>query len=116
MTDTQEIVAQIWADVMSNERRIAADAARADPEKHKCTRIFPGSTRFSYWEAKDRRGSRVRFCYSAERNAAGYFMGWREVETAKAVKRRDFHVSQSKRDIKARCYRQFQAFKSEQPA
>lgn len=103
--DVKDVVASIWADVMATERRIAADEARRNPDRHKLSPIFEGSTRYCYFTTRNGRGSEVRYCYSVERNVAGYFLGWRETVTKRRVKRDEFHASKSKRDIAARCRR-----------
>lgn len=49
-----------------------------DPDAHALTKIMAGGkpTSYRYFRSK-RRG--VRFCYLVHRNAAGYFLTWREV-------------------------------------
>lgn len=55
-------------------------AAKADPVKHKKTKLFRGGLRYRYWPAgKDGRGREIRFAYTTTRNVAGYFLGFREV-------------------------------------
>lgn len=64
---------------MASEER----AAKADPLKHKLSRVMergkPLSSR--HWGAIKVSPTRtVKFCWSAHRNVAGFFVGWREVE------------------------------------
>lgn len=54
-------------------------AAKADPHKHRLTRVMENND-YRYWRAgTDGRGREVRFCWSTHRNVAGYFLSWREV-------------------------------------
>lgn len=82
----------------------ASDARRrailADPAKHKLTREFPAGARLNwrFWQVKGKRAPRVRYCYSTERNLAGYFLGWREVWDAKRGQgRRDMWIASKRR-------------------
>jgi hypothetical protein len=86
---------------MNNERELKA--AKADPLAHKTTRLFePGvSTSYRYYGGKrNGKNQRVLFCYSVHRNAAGFFLGWREVYMQNGTVKRDQWVS---RRVKARC-------------
>jgi hypothetical protein len=58
--------------------RRESDAAEADPERHKLTRVFTGPMRYRYWRSKDGRGTKVRYCYCTTPNAAGYYLVFRE--------------------------------------
>jgi hypothetical protein len=74
-------------------------AVLANPEKHKKTLQFPENARMRwlYYGSITSRGKRYRYCYSTERNLAGYFLGWREVWSIKSgLGRRDM-ISASKR-------------------
>ena len=85
---------------MNNDREAAA--AKADPLAHKLTRVFePGvSTNYRYWgPVKNGKGQRVRFCWSSHRNAAGFFLGWRETWMKNGTVKRDQWAS---RRVKAR--------------
>ena len=86
---------------MNNEREEAA--AKADPLKHKTTRLFGAgvSASYRYYGGKrNGKGQRVMFCYSVHRNVAGFFLGWREVYMKNGTVKRDRWVS---RRVKARC-------------
>lgn len=76
---------------VASHDRIRDEAAR-DPAKHKLTTVFPrdGHTRYRYWQSKAGKGVReVRFCYSTGRNAAGYFLTWRERDVGGGRWKRD---------------------------
>src|SRR5206468_3447305 len=64
--------------VEAMERR--RKAVLADPAKHKTTLEFPEGARLNarFWGTIKSRGKTVRYCYSTERNLAGYFLCWRE--------------------------------------
>jgi hypothetical protein len=65
-------------------------AAVADPLAHKLCRIFPYgvSNRYRYYSSRrDGRNREVRFCWSVNRNAAGFYLGWRELVSKAQVKR-----------------------------
>ena len=77
--------------------------AKADPVKHKLCMVFPGGPRYRYF-AKQRRGLVIRWCWSVNRNAAGYFLSWRETVNAKrgGGKRDRFVASRTRAKMKAR--------------
>ena len=80
---------------MLTESRAAE--AKADPKRHKLTTLFEGPANYAYWPAgRDARGAKVRFCWSKHRNVAGYFLGWREVESKQSLKRFDFFARRAK--------------------
>lgn len=86
---------------MNNDREEAA--AKADPLKHKQSRLFGAgvSAGYRYYGGKrNGKGQRVMFCYSVHRNIAGFFLGWRETYMKNGTVKRDQWVS---RRVKARC-------------
>ncbi len=88
-------------DQMNMERE--QKAAKADPIKHKLSRVFDQgvSAAYRYYGGKKNgKGQRVLFCYSVHRNTAGFFLGWREVYMKNGTVKRDRWVS---RRVKARC-------------
>jgi hypothetical protein len=71
---------RLFAEFEQDNRRRELEAAKADPKKHKLTKVFENRTNYRYYPGgKDGRGWEVRFCWSSHRNVAGYFLGWREV-------------------------------------
>lgn len=59
-----------------------SDQAKADPKKHKLSRVMEGRYGLNYYwlpSGKDGLGRKVYFCWSKHRNVAGYFLTWREV-------------------------------------
>lgn len=103
-SDVQEFINEMWVGAMRRNNEEEARRAAADPDKHKLSRVFDNSS-YRYFKTRNGRGSEVRFCYSVHRNVAGYFLGWTETLTKKAVKRDNFHAAKSKRDIVDRCRR-----------
>ena len=78
--------------------------AKADPLAHKLTRVMedgkPPSYRYWRGELTNGKGQRVRFCWTVHRNAAGFYLGFRETWRKNGNTVRDQFVS---RRVKARC-------------
>lgn len=92
-----------------NRKREEA-AAQRDPLAHKFSKVFKDSS-YRYYSGTNGRGSKVRFCYSVHRNVAGFFLGWREVQTRRQVKR-DMWVSRRvKKKVISICRRRSEALK-----
>ena len=118
-----EAFADIFRRMERENMEREADAAKANPKAHKLSRVMPKGNRYVYTPAgKTARGATVRFCRSTQKNAAGYFLCWREVETPakKKAKKVGDLVSTTKRDqwtgfktrkaAKALCRRRAAAF------
>lgn len=87
LQEANEMIADLWAEIQQGQLSEAVAKAKADPEANKLTRAFDGEMRWRYFDAgTDGRGWKVRFCWSTTRNAAGYFLGWREIEPAEGSK------------------------------
>ena len=85
-----EAFAPMFRQMEQEQREREEAAAKANPAKFKLSRTMergkPTSAR--YWGiVKDKRGRKISYCWSAHRNVAGYFIGWREVETPVKRKR-----------------------------
>lgn len=88
-------------------------AVLADPVKHKLTLMWPDNEdpRWLYYEVK-KRGPRVRYAYSTNRNLAGYFLGWRETVDRKGNGKRDqFIASKRRKTVADRTLARFKAHK-----
>ena len=84
------IVAQLLAEAGITR---FSSTVRPGSKPPKTTRTFPKGARLSYrfWPAgKDGMGRAVRFCYSVQRNEAGFFLSWKEVIGKKVSKRSMF--------------------------
>ncbi len=81
------VIRELCADFARMNLEREEKAAKADPAKHKLSRILANSGYRFYDGGTNGRGQRVRFCYSSHRNVAGYFLGWREVIGKEAGKR-----------------------------
>jgi hypothetical protein len=92
----QALMRELWRDIEKVSQEREEREAKADPVKHRLSKLMVGRLRYSYFEGKNGRGSRVRFCYSTNRNVAGYFLIWREVVTKRQVKRDQFDSAGSK--------------------
>jgi hypothetical protein len=73
----------------AHEREVAQ--ARANPVKYKLTLCFEGGdpNYRGYEGPRDRRGRQVFWLWSTKRNAAGYFLFWREVHDKDGTIKRD---------------------------
>ena len=110
-----ELVREVWNDLQRARRERELEEIKADPAKHRLTRIMgPGaSTGYSYHPAgKERIGKRREerwmFCVAKHKNAAGVYLMWRQVERYKLVRgkwswhetqRFDFQWSMSKKEL-----------------
>ena len=75
--------------------------AQADPKRHKLSRIMERGKSLSYRyvpAGRNGRGSKVWFCYACNRNVAGYYLCWRQIETKDAVKRDQWDATPFKKD------------------
>lgn len=70
-----------------DRRETLKKRAQANPKANKLTTVMAKSANYRYFSGgKNKRGDRIVFCYSCWRNAAGYFLSWREV-TYKRVRK-----------------------------
>lgn len=87
------------------------DMIKADPIRFKTTLQWEnGEPRWRYYEGGvDRRGVRRRFCYTTNRNAAGYFLSFVEVWDSKKGRgeRKDFGASKTRKLMKERARRMY---------
>ncbi len=67
---------------VSRRERLIRDA-KADPVKHKATLQFDGRLGWRYFGDIVSRGKRYRYAFTTTRNAAGYFLSFREVVNLK---------------------------------
>lgn len=75
-------IQEILVELHQSEVEARIRAAEKDPERHKTTRAMERgkNATYRYWDAgRDSKGREVRFCYTCWRNAAGYFLTFREV-------------------------------------
>ena len=104
----------MMAELAAAGREREAKAAEADPVKHKLTLIFPDGAgpRWRYYGGGvDRRGVQRSFCWTTNRNAAGYFLSFVEVFHRKSGRgeRVRFVASRSRSRMKARALKLYQA-------
>lgn len=96
------VLAEVWAQLQQDSNKHEAETAKADPLSNKLTRVFDPGVRanYRYWgPVKNGKGQKVRFCWSTRRNAAGFFLGWRETIMKNGTTKRDRWCS---RRVKAR--------------
>ena len=117
MTDTlqkrgDDLLRKVWADLQRAGQQRELDEIKADPARHRLTRIMAkgAGTNYSYWPGSTRRLSKQRedriwFCHTKHRNAAGVYLMWRQVNhyrltkgrwTWHAAERSDFQWTDSK--------------------
>lgn len=95
-----EPIQRMMLDLQIDQMKRIRARVLADPAGHKLTLEFPENARMRwlYYQVKGKRGPRVRYCYSTERNLAGYFLGWREVwDERKGLGRRDQLIASKRR-------------------
>jgi len=81
----ERAMAPVFAQMERERAELEAERVRKDPKKHKLTRLFPAGVdperRHRGFDAgTGPNGRRVWFVYSTARNAAGYFLTWRQTE------------------------------------
>lgn len=115
MNDFDANLSRIFGDLDQADRRRESEAAQRDPLKHKLTRVFAAGvpTSYRYFNAgKDGRGRKVFFATASHRNAAGFFLTWRQVETPIMMKRDQWSARRKRKDAKAIARKRFEAFKA----
>jgi hypothetical protein len=84
---------KVAADLEALAREIEAAAAKSNPDAHRNTRIMArrnATLAYDHAAGCDPNGAAIWFCVSRERNAAGYFLFWREWRTATNFHRTEF--------------------------
>jgi hypothetical protein len=92
-------LAEMFADFDQSQNTIEAKRAKADPVKHKLSKVFDNASYRYFSGEKDGRGRDLRFCYSCHRNVAGYFLAWREVIGKKEAKRDGWIANRRKQTL-----------------
>lgn len=104
MSTSQNILAELWAETLQAQFNAEKRKAEADPVKHRLSTVFEDGANYRFYATKNARGSTVRFCWSVNRNVAGFYLFWRETGTGKGRKRRwkrdQFDSTKSKQDAK----------------
>lgn len=97
------VIRGLWADFERTESALRIAKAKANPAAHKLSHDFPDGLSWRYWPAgKDGRGREIRFCWTTTRNAAGYFLGFREVRGKRGGKRDQFTASKRRTTVSDR--------------
>lgn len=129
-SEAQKMLNAMWADLQRSSQEAEIRRIKAEPEKHRLTRLMSGGahTGYTYWtcgeKIKGRRKSVCRQCVAKHRNAAGNFLIWREVASYNSVKqngrrvwawkgteRFDFGYSASKKDAQDTASRRAKAWR-----
>lgn len=83
-----------------------------DPQDHKFSRYFDKANYVYVSAGKDGHGRLVHFCYSTNRNVAGFFLGWREVISDTKVKRDGWYARRVRNAAAQLAKRRAEAFKA----
>lgn len=115
--DIKKLMASMWADIQKMDQASALKKIAADPRGHKLTRYMAAgaNTNWRYCPAgKDGRGRTVRFAWACHRNAAGYFLGWREIvsKDGKTIERDQYFARKVKRRAAELQRKRAEAFKA----
>ena len=116
--DVREMLRRELVRIERESNRPLIDRINADPTAHKLTTVFDGRpASYRYIDGgHDGRGWAVRFCWTNWRNAAGYFLSWREVippidrRGKHAGRRLDFAARKSRKRAKALAARRAQRY------
>jgi hypothetical protein len=102
-TPTGKMLRAMWHEVQVASERNAVAAAKADPEKHKLSKLIADnkSASYHYYPVKYRRA--VRWCWANNPNIAGYYLSWRQVETQRTIKRTQFKAHKHRYLGEMRC-------------
>lgn len=111
-----DLLAEVWNDIQKMSQAREVENIKADPDKHRLTRIMgrDAHTGYTYYSAGMRKINRkrkdhFRFCVATHKNAAGVFLIWRQVDQHKLVRghwtwfeteRFNFQWSPSKREAR----------------
>lgn len=70
----------IWNGIERTNQEREKEEIATDPKKHKLTRMMADGkeSNYRYFQTRNGKGQKTLFCWSVHRNAAGYFLGWRE--------------------------------------
>lgn len=91
-TRINDLMRSMMHDIMKADQEAKLRKIAADPKGNKLTMLMGEgqNTNWRYWSAgKDGRGREIRFAYACHRNAAGYFLGWREIVNKDGTIKRD---------------------------
>lgn len=94
MTDNlNAMVADLIRQANQDWNAAEAKRAAADPKRYKLTRVMDKLTYHYVPAGRDGWGRTIWFCWSCHRNAAGYFLGWRQVTAKDGTGKRDQWVA-----------------------
>ncbi len=104
----------LFRDLEQTTREIEAAGAKRDPKAHKLSRVMadgkPANWRY-YRAGKDGKGRTIRFCHTSWKNVAGFYLFFREVRTAKQIKRDQWAARKTRKEVAALARRRSQQFK-----
>ena len=93
MQEVPQAVRELFEKCMADWERDRMDRetrqAKADPAKHRLTRVCEGRWGYRFFRAPSIGGAKVAYCYSTVKNVAGYYLSWRERIAEVGAGRRD---------------------------
>lgn len=92
--NAEKMIADIWADI----QRMNAEHHARNPDSHKKSTLFPDGLRYRYWQTKRKGRPTIRWCYTSTKNAAGYFLCFREAVTQKHIRTDEISAFKRKKD------------------
>jgi hypothetical protein len=103
MKRPEDLIAGVMRDFMRNERRAELADIRKDPKANRLTRIMgPKGDSYRYADGgADHVDRRVWFCWACHRNAAGYWLAWKEVRGGKNAQRSAWTSHDTKKAARA---------------
>jgi hypothetical protein len=85
-----KVLAQHSENIIEKAMDAELKRVKANPEANRLTLIFENGTNYRYFRTeRNKGGPEVRFCWTTKRNAAGYFLAFREIIYKKGTSERD---------------------------
>jgi hypothetical protein len=102
-TPTGKMLRDMWHEVQLASEKNAVAAAKADPEKHKLSKLIADNKPASYRYYPVKYCPVVRWCWANNPNIAGYYLSWREIKTRSTIKRTQFKAHKHRYLGEMRC-------------
>ena len=106
---------QVIRQMLNDMAEADYEAAQEDPKRHKLTKIMERGkdpNYRSYTAGKNGRGQQVNYCYTVHRNAAGYFLVFRQVRGKKKIVNDQWDACKTKQAAKNWAYQKSEEFRA----
>lgn len=103
---TAEPVIQTMLQEMEVARqRDVFERAQENPEKYRKSTLIADHkpANYRYYVAKKTKSSEHRWCYAVNKNIAGYYLVWYEIETDRQIKRSRITSEKKRKDASELC-------------